>query len=133
MATASEASLKLLETMSIPSMMIDIEEFSHGHHRAVHPDSTVILLCSEDVGKEETKKTFAYLKTICDNVLIIDGSADPIKDDHCIPVPYLPYTASALPLVYVIQILSVALPELLGKDPNYPYHQEYTELIQTRV
>ncbi|MDD6467086.1 MAG: SIS domain-containing protein [Erysipelotrichaceae bacterium] len=133
LATAMEGALKLLETMSITTMFTDIEEFSHGMHRAMHKDSRILLLCSDAEGKEEVKKTAHFLRTVSDYVLLLDASKDAVEEEGTIVIPCLPNTESSLLLVAVIQVLSVAFPELLGKDPNYPYNQIYTELIQTRV
>lgn len=133
LATAMEGALKLLETMSIATMFNDIEEFSHGMHRAMHKNSRILLLCSDAEGKEDVKKTAKYLRTISDYVLLVDASSDAKQEEGTIVVPCLTHTESSLLLVAVIQVLSVALPEYLQKDPNYPYNQVYTELIQTRV
>ena len=61
--------------------------------------------------KEERKNRFATVYTL---VLII-------------------VVKSSLLHVVVIQVLSVAFPELLDKDPNYPYNQDLTTIIKTRV
>ena len=132
-ATAMEGSLKLLETMSIASMFIDIEEFSHGTHRAMHKDSRIVLLASDAEGKEDTRITANYLRNISDYVLLVDAGSDAQENDYTLTLPCMYETESSLLHVVVIQVLSVAFPELLDKDPNYPYNQDLTEIIKTRV
>ena len=132
-ATAMEGSLKLLETMSIATMVSDIEEFSHGMHRAMHKDSRILLMASDKEGKDDVRKTTEFLRTVSDYVLLVDAGSDAKEDANTLVLPCLKETESSLLQVVVIQVLSVAFPELLGKDPNYPYNQEYTSLIQTRV
>ena len=45
--TAMEGQLKLMETMCIPTMYNDLEEFSHGMHRSIGRGSSVLLLCTD--------------------------------------------------------------------------------------
>jgi len=132
-ATAMEGSLKLLETMSIASMFIDIEEFSHGTHRAMHKDSRIVLLASDSEGKEDTRVTAKYLQNVSDYVLLVDAGNDAKEDELTLVLPCMQETESSLLHVVVIQVLSVAFPELLDKDPNYPYNQDLTTIIKTRV
>ena len=49
--TAREGTLKILETMQIPVMNFDMEEFMHGPHRTIIKDSYIVLIDTDGCGK----------------------------------------------------------------------------------
>jgi len=129
--TALEGQLKIMETMCIPAMSNDIEEFSHGMHRSINEDSHVILLNSA-YGNEDIVKTFEYLKQKTKHVMMINCE-EYINDEMVININQYPLTQSVLGMTLVIQILSVFIPELNGKDPNAYANNDYTSFIHTRI
>ncbi|MFL0250264.1 SIS domain-containing protein [Clostridium neuense] len=131
--TALEGQLKLMETMCVPTLFNDIEEFSHGMHRAINKNSSVIILNSEHACTELMEKTFKYLKTKTDKVLIINASENKIDDMMAINIKNHPLTESVLGMTTIIQILSAFIPELNGCDPNVNANNDYTDYMKTRV
>ncbi|MGM9549636.1 MAG: SIS domain-containing protein [Faecousia sp.] len=131
--TAMEGQLKLMETMCIPTMFNDIGEFSHGMHRSITPDSTVVLLCTPHPLQELTEKTASYLQSVGAHTLLLDATGRGQTGDGCIAVPGWPLTQSVLLLTTVIQVLSVFAPEYLGDDPNRDAHNDFTQTVHTRV
>lgn len=131
--TAMEGQLKLMETMCIPTMFNDIGEFSHGMHRSITPDSTVLLIASPHPLQVLTKQTAAYLQSIQAHTILLDATGQENTIDTSIPVPAHPLTQSVLLLTLVIQVLSVYGPEYLGTDPNRDAHNDFTEVVHTRV
>lgn len=131
--TAMEGQLKLMETMCIPAMFNDLEEFSHGMHRAVSSDSGVVLICTDYLCKNLGIRTFSYLLGVTDHVLMLYGGKDQMDHDCILKLDDYPLTQSVLPLTMAVQILSVFLPEACGLDPNRPSNDDYTELVHTRV
>jgi len=131
--TALEGQLKLMETMCIPTMFNDIEEFSHGMHRAINKNSTVILLNSEQTCKELTDKTFEYLKNKTDKVMMINASENKSNNPMVITIKNHPLTQSILGITIIIQIISVFIPELNKCDPNVDSNNDYTYYMKTRI
>ena len=130
-ATAMEGQLKLMETVCIPTMFSNIEEFSHGMHRSLKDDSYVILLDTEK-GHELTKKTYRYLSDKSMNVLMLGiGTAQEEKGVICLPE--YKYTDSVFLTTVAIQVISAFVPELNGTDPNRCANDDYTEYVETRV
>jgi len=130
-ATAMEGQLKLMETVCIPTMFSNIEEFSHGMHRSLKDDSYVVLL---DTGKghELTEKTYRYLRDKNMNVLMLGiGSAQDKEGIICLPE--YKYTDSVFLITVAIQVISAFVPELNGTDPNRCANDDYTEYVETRV
>lgn len=131
--TAMEGQLKLMETMCIPTMFNDIGEFSHGMHRAITEKSSIFIIQTEYPLKELAEETFAYLQKVSKHVLMLDASDSSVERDGRIRIPYYPYTQSVLLTTVALQVLSVFAPEQVGKDPNRDAHNDFTEVVHTRV
>lgn len=130
-AIASEGQLKLMETMCIPSAANDMQEFSHGMHRALNPDSHVLLLAG-DCDRQLFETTFHYLKKKGIPVLLICGWKDTPKDD-AVSAGYYPLTQSVLTITAILQVISAFVPEINGLDPNRDANNDYTEEAETRT
>ena len=131
--TAQEGQLKLMETMCIPTMFNDIGEFSHGMHRAIDGESSVLLIKSCDGMKDQIEKAYRYLKGITDHVWMIDATeeaSDDATSRFC--VPSFVGTQSVLLTTLAIQVMSVYAPEHNGKDPNRNSHNDFTVVAGTR-
>ena len=131
--TAMEGQLKLMETACIPTMFNDIGEFSHGMHRSITRQSTVVLLRAVYPLAKLTEKTFRYLRGICDNTLLLDAAGDMPEEQDRVLLPCHPLTQSLLLFTRAIQVLSVYGPETQGLDPNRDAHNDLTEIVHTRV
>lgn len=131
--TAMEGQLKLMETMCIPTMFNDIGEFSHGMHRAITRESSVLLLRTYHPLQELTEETFRYLQTVTGQVLMLDAAGDFPESENRILIPAWPLTQSLLLMTLAVQVLSVSAPEQIGKDPNRDAHNDFTEVVHTRV
>lgn len=130
-ATAMEGMLKLMETMCIPTMFSDIEEFSHGMHRSVKRDSYVILL-HDGLNAELMEKTFAYFNEKGCHTLMLNGGNAKAAGDVITWKPF-PLTSSILLFTAVIQVISAFVPESRGMDPNRNANDDYTSCMNTRV
>lgn len=131
--TALEGQLKLMETACIPTMFNDIGEFSHGMHRSITERSTVVLLRASHPLATLTEKTFRYLRGITQNTLLLDAAGDMPEEPDRILLPAHPLTQSLLLFTRAIQVLSVYGPEEQGFDPNRDAHNDFTQVVHTRV
>ena len=135
--TAMEGQLKLMETMCIPTMYNDLEEFSHGMHRSIGRGSSVLLLCTDGIYKELAMGTFSYLLGITEKVLMLYAGNEDIRceesHEKVLKLDHYPLTQSVLPITMAVQVLSVFMPEALGQDPNRAANDDYTDFVHTRV
>ena len=131
--TALEGQLKLMETMCIPTMFNDIGEFSHGMHRAITRDSSVLILRTCHPLQNLSEETFRYLQTITEDVLMLDAAGDSKETRNRILIPAWPLTQSLLLMTLAVQVLSVFAPEQNGKDPNRDAHNDFTVVVHTRL
>lgn len=131
--TAQEGQLKVMETMCIPTMFNDIGEFSHGMHRSIDAESSVLLIKSSDGMENQIEGSFQYLKGITDRVWMIDSTGEGVEEANRLSVPSFAGTQSVLLTSLAIQIMSVYAPELNGKDPNRNANDDFTVVAGTRL
>lgn len=131
--TAQEGQLKLMETVCIPTMFNDIGEFSHGMHRSITERSSILLIRSANEYADLTAQIYHYLQGITKNVWMIEASGEEAMDCDCICVGNFPETQSLLLTTLAVQVLSVYAPERQGQDPNCDAHNDFTEIVGTRV
>lgn len=118
LGTAEEACLKFIECNKRPSLFYELEECMHGPIRSIRKNDVVFLLCAED-GKEKERmlQLFNVVKTVTDNVYLIQSKNDAFIDEHG-----LTFECSNKEFVNVIeylipvQILSFKVAEGLGMD-----------------
>ncbi|MBQ6560394.1 MAG: SIS domain-containing protein [Erysipelotrichaceae bacterium] len=127
---ALEAQIKVMETMCIPTCAVDSEEFSHGTHRSVNKDTSLLLIRTDQNGKL-AQSIFDYFKDIAKVFMIETGSEN--SDATVMHVENYPLTESVLIILEFIQIISAYAPELNGLDPNRDANNEFTELVETRI
>lgn len=129
-----EGQLKLMETMCMPTMFNDIMEFPHGMHRSIKERSTVWIF-NTDTNKlsDLNYRTFKYLKSITNKVLMVNASRNEVEEEDVINLPYFKHDDSVLLITLIIQILSAYIPEFNGNDPNIDSNNDYTYIVDTRV
>lgn len=131
--TAQECQLKLMETMCIPTMFNEIGEFSHGMHRSINAESSVLLIRSPDRQEGQIKQAYSYLRGISEHVWMIDASGDKPLDENCLCIPVFRNTQSLILMTLVVQVFSVYAPECVGQDPNRDANENFTHLMGTRI
>lgn len=131
--TAIEGALKVSETLCVPALYSDVDEYTHGYHRILFKNSFIIAIEGNGYGSESLHKTFEYIRTITPNRLLISSSVRNNSLNDVIWVSETEHVSSALLSVIVYQVLAVALPELLDNDPNVERHEDYLRSLKTRV
>lgn len=131
--TALEGQLKLVETMTVPALACNIQEFSHGIHRLVKNDTNVVLFAAEPNFRELIFSTFYYLEKITSKTLLLNASDQKLDHPDAFHIPYFKNTESILLQTIAVQVLSVTLPEMNGLDPNRPANNDYTTIARTRI
>jgi glucoselysine-6-phosphate deglycase len=128
---AKEGALKLLETMQIPVMNYDLEEFMHGPHRTIVKDSYIILIQTYGLGSIFMDRLIDFVKTKTDNYLVI-SSCHP-SDDHTISIKDSPLSSTWMQSVIPFQVLACYFPELNGVNPTKPVYASFATSVGTRI
>lgn len=131
--TVLEGMLKLTETMCIPGVCTETEEFSHGIHRYISENSHLVITNTGELGRDYALKTYDYFKKEIPNCLLINAAEPRIEENRVINIAERKHTQATLGLMIVMHILSIAIPEKNGLDPNADSHNEFTRFVSTRV
>lgn len=131
--TILEGMLKLAETMCVPTVCTETEEFSHGLHRYIAHDSHLVITNTGELAGEEALKTYRFFKERIPNCLLINAVESPLKEPGVINIAERKYSEASLGIMIIFHILSIAIPEKNGLDPNAPSNNEYTSFVSTRV
>ena len=129
--SSMEGMLKLMETMCIPTMYSDIDEFSHGMHRSVNDKSSIVMLVDDEC-RDKMINSYKYFKDKNYNVLVLNTGKELGYSDEI----YLgkdSFDSSVLLVISAIQVISAFVPEKNGLDPNRNANDDYTSCMHTRV
>lgn len=128
--SALECALKVTETACIPTVVCDTIEFSHGIHRSINPDCTLLIIRS-GYNSKFSLDAFNYFKDKTKVFMI--NTLDKIDDKRVINIDNNSSIQSVLNIVEFIQIISTYAPENLGLDPNRITHNEFAAIVDTRI
>lgn len=130
-AVAREGSLKILETLQIPIMNYNLEEFMHGPHRTIVKDSHIVYITQDTEGVQLMNNLIEFTNSITSNLLIVSNS---IANEQTILLENSSATnALWINQVVVFQVLCTALPELNGVDPANPVYGSFAKKVGTRI
>lgn len=128
--TACEGNLKLLETMQIPAMCYELEEFMHGPHRTVHENSYLVFIHTHNEGYDMMIRFIEFAHQQKAHIIVIDDDQNSSSD---IIIPQLPLIQSVISATVVLQVMSSLIPEYKGINPSDPVLSQFATTVGTRV
>lgn len=128
--TACEGNLKLLETMQIPAMCYELEEFMHGPHRTVHENSYLVFIHTHNEGYDMMSRFIEFAHQQKAHIIVIDDDQNSSSD---IIIPQLPLIQSVISATVVLQVMSSLIPEYKGINPSDPVLSQFATTVGTRV
>ena len=129
--TAREGTLKILETMQIPVMNFDMEEFMHGPHRTIVNHSYLIMVETKGAGEVLMKNLIHFAKSKTENHLIISTFQE--ANQQTIHIGEYPMTSSWLNIVVIFQVICTYLPEINGMNSSDPIYGDFVTTAGTRI
>lgn len=128
--TAREGTLKILETMQIPVMNFDLEEFMHGPHRTIVKDSYLILIDTTQTGHTLMDNFISFVRTKTEKLLVISN----LENSHDVfKVGAYPLTSSWLNIVIFFQVMCTYMPEVNGINSSDPIYGDFATKVGTRI
>lgn len=100
---ACEGNLKLLETMQIPAMCYELEEFMHGAHRTITEDSYLIFLHVNGEGYDLMSQLIDFAHQQNAHLIVIEDNQK-VKAD--LYVPYLSKTKAVFTTSLILQVMA---------------------------
>lgn len=132
---ATEAALKIGETIKIPSFSYEAEEYIHGPNLQLTPDYTVFCIDDLSAGSERMAQIYAATRSVTDEAFFI--SNNPIVDDaHAIRLPFEIKEPLLMPLYVlpVFQILAYQVSNELNSWDNHPmFKKDFKRLANTKT
>lgn len=129
--TAREGTLKVLETMQIPIMNFEMEEFMHGPHRTIIKDSYLVMIDTLGKGQVLMNNLIDFSRQKTDNYLIISTQKE--SEDHIIHIGHYPLTSSWLNIVVIFQVMCTYFPEVNGINSSDPIYGDFAATVGTRI
>lgn len=130
LGTAKEAALKIGETVHIPSISYEIEEFIHGPNLQLSPNYTIFLLDSGDLTHDRTMEIFEGCKAITNRAFLITNKK--IYGDDIVNV-YNTSSETLNPLAYlpVFQVVASTISKEL-RIQDHPLLQKFKEITKAK-
>lgn len=130
--TAIEAALKISETVLIPAVALETEEFLHGPSIQVAPDYTVFFVDNNDQTSKRTVDIFNATRCITDNTYIISNNIR-IDDKHAIRSEIETNTlVSPLYNLGVFELIAFKVTDELNKWRKHPLFYEFMKNISSK-
>ncbi|NBK97565.1 MAG: SIS domain-containing protein [Erysipelotrichia bacterium] len=132
--TALEGSLKVGETIHVPSCFYEIEEYIHGPNLQLTPLYNVFFFDGNDSASERVAQVYLASREVSDRVYMISNHAKFKNDDHvislskevmseCCPLAYLPF----------VQLLSYRISSDLNSSKQHPLLRKFKQIASAKT
>jgi glucosamine--fructose-6-phosphate aminotransferase (isomerizing) len=121
MANVQTGALVQMEAAKFPALAMAAGQFRHGPLELVGPGDVQILLAGESVTLPLQHRLFEDLSALGTTPLWLDCRLKedaPVPQDACLPAPQVPDAGLVLGEILPLQLLSVYLAQLAGREPG---------------
>jgi glucoselysine-6-phosphate deglycase len=125
---ALEVALKMLETLRVPVVGYEFDEFIHGIYNAVNDNSFIIIL--DDGTEPRVTRMTEVLSNWTEHVYVIGTRQADTQGLSIGPVPSTRYQTFLFPIVG--QLLSALVPWAKGYDPGTPKDPEFHQKLASK-
>ena len=109
---ALEGALKICETLQIPAIAYETEEYIHGPELQMTPNHTVFFLDDGGSGSSRVRKLWEASRLVTRRCYLLTCAGNAPADETCMPLPFSGNPdASALSILPFFQTLSYRLTE----------------------
>lgn len=132
LGAAMEGALKFQETLKIPAIVYETEEFIHGPDMQLRPGHTVYFL-DDPKPSERIFNIFQAAGKITDKAYLITSREDG-ENERCIRLPRVKEEGLA-PLLstVVFQYLSAQLSQILNTWDTHPYFRDFEKMVSCKT
>ena len=131
---ATEAALKIGETIQIPSFAYEAEEFIHGPHLQLTPYYTLFFIDDFSLGSDRLIQIYQAAHSVSDYVFAITNN--PIVDDqHALRLPFeiKEPLLSPLYLLPFFQIIAYQVTTDLNKWNKHPMLANFEKYVDSKT
>ena len=133
MGTIMEAALKISETVTIPAVCYEVDEYIHGPNLQLTPNYTVIFVDGTDEPSKRVVQAYHATHDVTDHTFIITNDPS-IDDSHALRIPF-DIEESLTPLVNVVffQLLAHTVSLALGSMESHPLMKTFNDKIKSKT
>lgn len=131
---ATEGALKIGETIQIPSVAYEAEEFIHGPNLQLTPSYTLFFIDDMKEGSKRTLQIYQAVREISDKCFIISNDAS-VDDKHALRIPYNPKEALLSPLYMLafFQIIAHKVTTETHRWEKHPLFDKFKEKVDCKT
>jgi glucoselysine-6-phosphate deglycase len=130
LASAREGALKFQETLKLPTMHYEIEEFMHGPDIQLTPKYTVFLI-DNPLPSERIHDIFTGLETVTSRAFLITNGK--YENENVISIPASPVRElNSLLTVIPFQVICAKLMPLLDIEKPHPFADRFMKAVPTK-
>lgn len=128
---AREAALKFQETLKIPTMHYEIEEFMHGPDIQLSPQYTVFLIDNPEAS-ERIKAIHHGLSAVINKRYLLTNNDQQVKE-NTILIPKSPIKElTALITIPFFQVIAARMMPDLKREPAHPFTDKFMDNVPTK-
>ena len=128
---AREASLKISETIKIPAMYFEVEEYLHGPNLQLTPDYTITIIDNLDQTSDREYELFKALKQVTDKCYFVTDRQ--IDDENVINVRYENKLTRLIYSIVPFQLFSYYVTETMGAWKTHHLMEKFDESIVSKA
>lgn len=131
--TALEGALKSGETIHIPALPLEIEEYIHGPNLQLTPSYTVLLIDGNDEASERVKQIYQASRSVSEHTFLLSNAIN-LKDDHILTLSNM-VESDLTPLVYLpfVQVLAALISQDLNSTKQHPLLRKFKSYADAKT
>lgn len=131
---ATEAALKIGETIKVPSFAYEAEEFIHGPNLQLTPNYTMFFIDDFAKGSERIGQIYKAARSVSDESYAITNNPD-IDEDHALRLPFDIREPLLMPLYVlpVFQIIAYQASTELDSWDNHPMFKDFKKYADSKT
>lgn len=131
---ATEAALKIGETIKVPSFAYEAEEFIHGPNLQLTPNYTLFFIDDFSKGSERIAQIYQAARSVSDEAFAITNN-QLVDDQHAIRLPFDIREPLLMPLYVlpVFQIIAYQASTELDSWDNHPMFKDFKKYADSKT
>lgn len=132
--TALEGALKCGETIHIPALPLEIEEYIHGPNLQLTPSYTILLFDGNDEASERVKTIYQASRAVSEHSFLISNHKA-LREDHNVLSLSDTVECDLAPLVYLpfVQVLAATISQDLNSVKQHPLMRQFKSYADAKT
>ena len=130
---ALEGALKSGETIHIPALPLEMEEYIHGPNLQLTPSYTVLLIDGNDAASNRVQQIYQATRSVSEHTFMLSNAAN-LDDDHILTLSDM-VESDLTPLVYLpfVQVLAAMISQDLNSVKQHPLLKKFKSYADAKT